>query len=176
MTSPRMRPIRPRLLPRPCRRCWSGEGNFANTAVPCSHRPSQTTAPCELETAYASSTRSVLSVTRTRPQHASGGERSRHCAARHGAESAGGVPHHRRAAEQRSRRCGCSLLRALRSHRCSWPRRHGYALPPAALPGVDFHRLFKLCRDQFLVSVEANLKAHLTEFRDHQLLQTRCDA
>jgi hypothetical protein len=24
--------------------------------------------------------------------------------------------------------------------------------------------------------VEANLKAHLTEFRDHQLLQTRCDA
>ena len=41
-------------------------------------------------------------------------------------------------------------------------------------PGVDFHRLFKLSRDQFLVGVEANLKAHLTEFRDHQLLQIRC--
>ena len=53
--------------------------------------------------------------------------------------------------------------------------RQRHAMLPAVLPGVDFHRLFKLCRDQFLVSVEANLKAHLTEFRDHQLLQTRFD-
>lgn len=39
--------------------------------------------------------------------------------------------------------------------------------------GVGFHKLFKQCRSKFLVGNEANLKAHLTEFRDHELLRER---
>jgi Origin recognition complex subunit 2 len=40
--------------------------------------------------------------------------------------------------------------------------------------GVGFHSLVKQCRSKFLVGNEANLKAHLAEFRDHQLLRERC--
>lgn len=40
-------------------------------------------------------------------------------------------------------------------------------------PGVAFHTLFRMCRERFLVSNENGLKAHLTEFRDHQLIKTR---
>lgn len=42
------------------------------------------------------------------------------------------------------------------------------------LAGVGFHALFKQCRQKFLVGNEANLRAHLAEFRDHQLLRERC--
>ena len=39
--------------------------------------------------------------------------------------------------------------------------------------GLSFPRLFKICREQFLVSSEMTLRSHLTEFKDHQLVQTR---
>ena len=35
-------------------------------------------------------------------------------------------------------------------------------------------QLFRLARERFLVSNEAALRSHLTEFRDHHLLATRC--
>lgn len=31
-----------------------------------------------------------------------------------------------------------------------------------------------MCRERFLLTSEAALKTHLTEFHDHQLLATRC--
>ena len=40
--------------------------------------------------------------------------------------------------------------------------------------GIAFPHLFRLCRERFLVGNEQSLRAHLTEFRDHELLQTRC--
>ncbi len=40
--------------------------------------------------------------------------------------------------------------------------------------GIAFPHLFRLCRERFLVGNELGLRAHLTEFRDHALLQTRC--
>jgi len=42
--------------------------------------------------------------------------------------------------------------------------------------GIAFPHLFRLCRERFLVGNELGLRAHLTEFRDHELLQTRCEA
>lgn len=42
--------------------------------------------------------------------------------------------------------------------------------------GIAFPHLFRLCRERFLVGNELGLRAHLTEFRDHELLQTRCVA
>ncbi|KAK9845335.1 hypothetical protein WJX81_003690 [Elliptochloris bilobata] len=39
--------------------------------------------------------------------------------------------------------------------------------------GIAFPHLFRLCRERFLVGNELGLRAHLTEFRDHELLQTR---
>lgn len=39
--------------------------------------------------------------------------------------------------------------------------------------GLSFQRLFKTCREQFLVSSEMTLRSHLTEFKDHQLVHTR---
>lgn len=39
--------------------------------------------------------------------------------------------------------------------------------------GVPFHRWFFLCREKFLVTNELTLRAHQTEFRDHQLLKSR---
>ncbi|KAL0028330.1 hypothetical protein WJX79_011067 [Trebouxia sp. C0005] len=39
--------------------------------------------------------------------------------------------------------------------------------------GMGFQRLFKMCREQFLVSSEMTLRSHLTEFKDHQLVQMR---
>lgn len=39
--------------------------------------------------------------------------------------------------------------------------------------GLSFHRLFKVCREKFLVSSEMTLRSHLTEFKDHQLIQIR---
>ena len=51
-------------------------------------------------------------------------------------------------------------------------------LPPpplaARLPaGITFQYLFQCCRERFLVSNESLLKSFLTEFRDHELLQTK---
>lgn len=39
--------------------------------------------------------------------------------------------------------------------------------------GISFTRLFQRCRERFLVSNEMLLKAFLTEFKDHELLQTK---
>lgn len=39
--------------------------------------------------------------------------------------------------------------------------------------GISFERLFTSCRDRFLVSSDALLKAFLVEFKDHDLLSTR---
>jgi origin recognition complex subunit 2 len=39
--------------------------------------------------------------------------------------------------------------------------------------GLAFHRLYTACREQFLVSSELTLRAHLTEFKDHELLNWR---
>lgn len=41
------------------------------------------------------------------------------------------------------------------------------------LEGVSYERLFRLCRERFLVSSDVTLKTHLTEFRDHELVRTR---
>ena len=51
-------------------------------------------------------------------------------------------------------------------------------VPPGLAPraGIAFPHLFRLCRERFLVGNEQSLRAHLTEFRDHELLQTRCAA
>ncbi|EFN52388.1 hypothetical protein CHLNCDRAFT_26858, partial [Chlorella variabilis] len=46
-------------------------------------------------------------------------------------------------------------------------------LDPSGEQGVTFQRLFQQCRERFLVSNEMLLKAFLTEFRDHELLQTK---
>lgn len=43
--------------------------------------------------------------------------------------------------------------------------------PPTELRFAD---LFKTCRDAFLVQNEITLRAHLTEFKDHSLVVSRC--
>jgi origin recognition complex subunit 2 len=39
--------------------------------------------------------------------------------------------------------------------------------------GLPLNRLYTVCREQFLVSSEVTLRAHLTEFKDHELLKFR---
>lgn len=39
--------------------------------------------------------------------------------------------------------------------------------------GLSFKLLFRMCRERFLLTSEAALKSHITEFTDHQLLATR---
>ncbi|KAG0565424.1 hypothetical protein KC19_8G189500 [Ceratodon purpureus] len=39
--------------------------------------------------------------------------------------------------------------------------------------GLPLNRLYTACREQFLVSSEVTLRAHLTEFKDHELLKFR---
>ena len=39
--------------------------------------------------------------------------------------------------------------------------------------GIDPQRLFRTCRDRFLVSNQGLLQAILTEYRDHHLLATK---
>lgn len=39
--------------------------------------------------------------------------------------------------------------------------------------GIDPQRLFKMCRDRFLVSNQGLLQAILTEYKDHHLLATK---
>ncbi|KAL2634634.1 hypothetical protein R1flu_006113 [Riccia fluitans] len=39
--------------------------------------------------------------------------------------------------------------------------------------GLPLHQLYTSCRDQFLVSSELTLRAHLTEFKDHELVRWR---
>ncbi|KAK9852112.1 hypothetical protein WJX84_009660 [Apatococcus fuscideae] len=38
--------------------------------------------------------------------------------------------------------------------------------------GMQFSQLFRICRENFIVSNDMALRSHLNEFRDHQLLQT----
>lgn len=40
--------------------------------------------------------------------------------------------------------------------------------------GITFQRLFTICKEKFLASNELILKTFLTEFKDHEILQTRC--
>jgi origin recognition complex subunit 2 len=37
--------------------------------------------------------------------------------------------------------------------------------------GLSFHALYRICRERFLVNTDATLRAQLTEFRDHKLIQ-----
>jgi len=46
-------------------------------------------------------------------------------------------------------------------------------LDPSGAGGITFQRLFTSCRERFLVSNEMLLKAFLTEFRDHDILQSK---
>ena len=39
---------------------------------------------------------------------------------------------------------------------------------------MTFTQLYRLSRERLLVAGDAALRAHLTEFKDHDLLQTRC--
>ncbi|KAK9814620.1 hypothetical protein WJX72_008800 [[Myrmecia] bisecta] len=39
--------------------------------------------------------------------------------------------------------------------------------------GISFPRLYKMCREKFLVSNEMTLRSHLTEFKDHDLLASK---
>ena len=40
--------------------------------------------------------------------------------------------------------------------------------------GMTFGQLYRMSREQLLVANDTALRAHLTEFKDHDLLQTRC--
>lgn len=46
-------------------------------------------------------------------------------------------------------------------------------LKPEGDNGVTFPRLFAICREKFLASNEMLLKGFLTEFKDHDILQTK---
>jgi origin recognition complex subunit 2 len=39
------------------------------------------------------------------------------------------------------------------------------------MTGISYEHLFRLCRERFLTSNDAMLRAHLTEFKDHDLLK-----
>lgn len=39
---------------------------------------------------------------------------------------------------------------------------------------MTFPHLYRKCREKFLVTNEVALRSHLTEFRDHRLVVTRC--
>lgn len=39
---------------------------------------------------------------------------------------------------------------------------------------MTFAQLYRMSRERLLVAGDAALRAHLTEFKDHDLLQTRC--
>lgn len=39
--------------------------------------------------------------------------------------------------------------------------------------GVSYEHLFRVCRERLLVSSDETLKAHLTEYKDHDLLKRR---
>ena len=41
--------------------------------------------------------------------------------------------------------------------------------------GITFQTLFNVCKERFLASNENILKAFLTEFKDHDILQTKRD-
>lgn len=42
--------------------------------------------------------------------------------------------------------------------------------------GMTFAQLFRMTRERLLVANDAALRGHLTEFKDHDLLQTRSDS
>lgn len=41
------------------------------------------------------------------------------------------------------------------------------------IEGIAYEHLFRLARERFLVSSDATLRTHLTEFKDHELVKTR---
>lgn len=41
------------------------------------------------------------------------------------------------------------------------------------ITGISYEHLFRLCRERFLTSNDATLRAHLTEYKDHDLLKVR---
>ena len=41
------------------------------------------------------------------------------------------------------------------------------------IEGISYEHLFRLARERFLVSSDATLRTHLTEFKDHDLVKTR---
>ena len=43
----------------------------------------------------------------------------------------------------------------------------------ALCAGMTFSQLFRMSRERLLVANDAALRGHLTEFKDHDLLQTR---
>lgn len=45
--------------------------------------------------------------------------------------------------------------------------------PAISAGGMTFQALFRQCRERFLVANEIALRSHLSEFRDHRLLQAR---
>ena len=51
----------------------------------------------------------------------------------------------------------------------------GYpGLTAVCCTGMTFPHLYRKCREKFLVTNEVALRSHLTEFRDHRLVATRC--
>ena len=49
----------------------------------------------------------------------------------------------------------------------------GMSLTVLGPAGMVFSHLFRRCREKFLVQNEVALRSHLTEFRDHCLVNTR---
>lgn len=47
-------------------------------------------------------------------------------------------------------------------------------LDPEGNGGITFQSLFNVCKEKFLASNENILKTFLTEFKDHDILQTKC--
>ena len=41
------------------------------------------------------------------------------------------------------------------------------------IEGIAYEHLFRLARERFLVSSDATLRTHLTEFKDHDLIKSR---
>ena len=66
-----------------------------------------------------------------------------------------------------------AMAHQLTPHYTARPTRPPHPFPSPTPTGVTFQRLFQQCRERFLVSNEMLLKAFLTEFRDHELLQTK---
>lgn len=41
------------------------------------------------------------------------------------------------------------------------------------ITGISYEHFFRACRERFLVSSDAALRVHMTEFKDHDMLKTR---
>ncbi|KAL0366177.1 UNVERIFIED_CONTAM: Origin of replication complex subunit [Sesamum radiatum] len=56
-----------------------------------------------------------------------------------------------------------SVFKVLADHQLAHPNEEG----------MPFNNLYTICRERFLVSSQITLNAHLTEFKDHELVKTR---